>query len=63
MVVFDRAVREDSYRQWVADSEKAFEDAGVGGTPTVLVDKAALPGGNALYDAAAFSKALRDAGL
>ncbi|MEU7517064.1 thioredoxin domain-containing protein [Streptomyces sp. NPDC042898] len=60
---FDRAVREESYRSWVADSQQAFEDSGVGGTPAVLVDGTALPGGDALYDAAAFSKALRDAGV
>ncbi|MFI9212920.1 DsbA family protein [Streptomyces sp. NPDC053253] len=60
---FDRAVRDESYRSWVADSQQAFEDSGVGGTPTVLVDGTALPGGDALYDAAAFSKALRDAGV
>ncbi|QES07494.1 disulfide bond formation protein D [Streptomyces venezuelae] len=60
---FDRAVREDTYRGWVADAEKAFEASGVGGTPTVLVDGAALPGGHALYDAAEFSKALGEAGV
>ncbi|MFF3839857.1 DsbA family protein [Streptomyces sp. NPDC001930] len=60
---FDRAVQEDAYQRWVADSEKAFEDSGVGGTPTVLVDGAGLPGGDALYDAARFSEALRDAGV
>ncbi|MEV4942188.1 hypothetical protein [Streptomyces zaomyceticus] len=47
----------------MADAEKAFEASGVGGTPTALVDGAALPGGDALYDAAEFSKALRDAGV
>ncbi|MFB7410430.1 DsbA family protein [Streptomyces sp. NPDC056202] len=60
---FDRAVRENAYQRWVADSEQAFEDSGVGGTPTVLVDGAGLPGGDALYDAARFSEALRDAGV
>ncbi|GAA2788841.1 DsbA family protein [Streptomyces showdoensis] len=60
---FDKAVREDAYKDWVASSEKAFEDAGVGGTPTVLVDGRPLPAGNGLYDAARFSEALRDAGV
>ncbi|MFB7517634.1 DsbA family protein [Streptomyces sp. NPDC056144] len=60
---FDKAVRDDTHKQWVADAEKAFEDAGVGGTPTVLVDGTALPAGNALYDADAFARALRDAGV
>ncbi|MYS05417.1 thioredoxin domain-containing protein [Streptomyces sp. SID6041] len=59
---FDRAVREDTHRRWVADAERAFEESGVGGTPTVLVDGAALPG-DALYDPARFSEALRDAGV
>ncbi|MFC9794446.1 DsbA family protein [Streptomyces sp. NPDC127584] len=60
---FDRAVREDTHRRWVADAERAFEESGVGGTPTVLVDGAALPGGDSLYDPARFSEALRDAGV
>ncbi|MER8041888.1 thioredoxin domain-containing protein [Streptomyces sp. NPDC094032] len=60
---FDKAVRENTYKDWVAASAKAFEDAGVGGTPTVLVDGKPLPAGNALYDATRFSEALRDAGL
>ncbi|MFE4615808.1 hypothetical protein ACFRJ7_06840 [Streptomyces sp. NPDC056747] len=34
-----------------------------GGTPTVLVDGTALPGGDVLDGAAAFSKALRGAGV
>ncbi|MEV8589616.1 thioredoxin domain-containing protein [Streptomyces sp. NPDC051180] len=60
---FDRAVRDDAHRVWVADAERAFEESGVGGTPTVLVDGTALPGGDALYDATQFARALRDAGV
>ncbi|MFJ6101379.1 DsbA family protein [Streptomyces sp. NPDC092359] len=60
---FDRAVRENTYGTWVADSERAFEESGAGGTPTVLVDGTPLPGGNALYDTAQFREALREAGI
>ncbi|MFD5323692.1 DsbA family protein [Streptomyces sp. NPDC127092] len=60
---FDKAVREDAYREWVASAEKAFEDSGVGGTPTVLVDGEPLAAGNGLYDPSEFSQALRDAGV
>lgn len=60
---FDKAVRENTHKDWVAASEQAFEDAGVGGTPTVLVDGKPLPAGNGLYDAGRFSEALRDAGV
>ncbi|MEU6979143.1 MULTISPECIES: thioredoxin domain-containing protein [unclassified Streptomyces] len=60
---FDEAVRENTYEEWVGAAEKAFEDAGVGGTPTVLVDGEPLPAGNGLYDAHRFSEALRDAGV
>ncbi|MFE1344512.1 DsbA family protein [Streptomyces sp. NPDC058757] len=55
---FDRAVREEGHRAWVADAEKAFEDSGVGGTPSVLVDGRALDGGAGLYDAGAFGRLL-----
>ncbi|MFJ3586057.1 DsbA family protein [Streptomyces sp. NPDC090127] len=60
---FDRAVREDSYRGWVASAEKTFEDSGVGGTPTVLVDGQQVGVGGALYDQGAFARVLRDAGV
>ncbi|MGW5002381.1 DsbA family protein [Streptomyces hydrogenans] len=55
---FDTAVREESHRAWVAEAEQAFEDSGVGGTPSVLVDGEALDGGAGLYDADAFGKLL-----
>ncbi|MEV7275430.1 thioredoxin domain-containing protein [Streptomyces sp. NPDC093111] len=60
---FDKAVRENTYKDWVASAERAFEDAGVGGTPTVLVDGTPLAAGNGLYDAHRFAEALRDAGV
>ncbi|MFC8505214.1 DsbA family protein [Streptomyces sp. NPDC057411] len=60
---FDKAVRDDTYATWVSSAEAAFEAAGVGGTPTVLVDGKPLAGGNGLYDATRFAEALRDAGV
>ncbi|MFF9016440.1 DsbA family protein [Streptomyces sp. NPDC014870] len=60
---FDRAVREDAYHDWVVSAEKAFEDSGVGGTPTVFVDGQQVGVGDALYDQDAFARVLRDAGL
>ncbi|MFD0143914.1 MULTISPECIES: DsbA family protein [unclassified Streptomyces] len=60
---FDRAVREGSYREWVASAEKVFEESGVGGTPTVLLDGQQVGVGGALYDHDAFARVLRDAGV
>ncbi|MFD7321893.1 DsbA family protein [Streptomyces sp. NPDC059875] len=61
--VFDRAVREETYKGWVASAERAFEESGVGGTPTVLIDGEAVAAGNALYDQEGFARVLRDAGV
>ncbi|GHF91766.1 DsbA family protein [Streptomyces filamentosus] len=55
---FDRAVRDGSHRAWVADAERAFEDSGVGGTPSVLVNGEPLDGGTGLYDATEFGRLL-----
>lgn len=55
---FDRAVRDESHRAWVADAERAFEESGVGGTPSVLVDGKALDGGDGLYEAGEFGRLL-----
>ncbi|MFF2779013.1 DsbA family protein [Streptomyces sp. NPDC058052] len=55
---FDAAVRDGSHRAWVAAAEKAFQDSGVGGTPSVVVDGKALDGGTGLYDAGAFGRIL-----
>lgn len=60
---FDRAVRENTYRSWVASAEAAFQASGVGGTPTVLVDGEQVGVGGALYDEGALARALRDAGV
>ncbi|MEU7008404.1 DsbA family protein [Streptomyces sp. NPDC046332] len=60
---FDRAVREESYRDRVASAERVFEESGVAGTPTVLLDGRQVGVGGALYDGAAFARVLRDAGV
>ncbi|MFG2642380.1 DsbA family protein [Streptomyces sp. NPDC048370] len=60
---FDRAVREETYSNWVVSAEKAFQDSGVGGTPTVLLDGQQVGVGDALYDHDAFARVLRDAGV
>ncbi|MFF8412653.1 DsbA family protein [Streptomyces omiyaensis] len=55
---FDAAVRDGSHRAWVAAAERAFQDSGVGGTPSVVVDGKALDAGTGLYDAGAFGRIL-----
>lgn len=61
---FDRAVRTQAYEGWVADAARAFEDSGVQGTPTVLIDgeKPAGPA-DAMYDEAQFGRVLAKAGI
>ncbi|MFJ3900036.1 DsbA family protein [Streptomyces sp. NPDC090025] len=60
---FDKAVRDNTYKTFAEGAEKTFQESGVGGTPTVLVDGKALTAGSGLYDAKQFSQALRDAGV
>ncbi|MER5885068.1 thioredoxin domain-containing protein [Streptomyces sp. NPDC001941] len=60
---FDKAVRTSAYKDWVAQAEKAFEGSGHDSTPTVLIDGKKPADQNALYDAAAFGKALTAAGV
>lgn len=55
---FDAAVRGGTHRAWVAAAERAFQESGVGGTPSVLVDGKALDGGTGLYDAGEFGRML-----
>ncbi|MFI8371221.1 DsbA family protein [Streptomyces sp. NPDC085466] len=55
---FDAAVRGETHRAWVAAAERAFQDSGVGGTPSVLVDGKALDAGTGLYDAGEFGRIL-----
>ncbi|MFG2143815.1 DsbA family protein [Streptomyces sp. NPDC048696] len=61
---FDKAVREGTYKEWVASAEKAFEKSGVNSSPTVLIDGKRPPGdGAAILDAQEFAKVLKDAGI
>ncbi|WP_328311424.1 DsbA family protein [Streptomyces sp. NBC_00442] len=61
---FDKAVRENTYKDFVKAAESAFEDSGVNNSPTVLVDgKKPAGDGRAMFDAAAFTKVLADAGI
>jgi predicted DsbA family dithiol-disulfide isomerase len=61
---FDKAVREDTYKDWVKSAEGAFEDSGVNSSPVVLID-GKKPGGDgrAIFDAEAFGKVLASAGV
>ncbi|MFJ3926462.1 DsbA family protein [Streptomyces sp. NPDC090022] len=61
---FDRAVKDMTYRGWVADAEKAFEATGAQGTPLVLVDGKAVGAKNgAMFGAKAFGEALHGVGV
>ncbi|MFK0235795.1 DsbA family protein [Streptomyces vinaceus] len=61
---FDRAVAEQTYRGWVGEAEEAFEATGARGTPMVRVDGRPVGAKDgAMFDAAAFAKALRDVGI
>ncbi|MFF4103248.1 DsbA family protein [Streptomyces sp. NPDC001903] len=61
---FDRAVAEQTYREWVGEAEEAFEATGAQGTPMVLVDgKPVGSKDGAMFDAAAFAAALEAVGI
>ncbi|MEU9101172.1 thioredoxin domain-containing protein [Streptomyces sp. NPDC048361] len=61
---FDKAVRENTYSDFVKAAESAFEDSGVNSSPTVLIDgKKPAGDGWAMFDAAAFKKVLAAAGV
>ncbi|MFE4862021.1 DsbA family protein [Streptomyces sp. NPDC056670] len=61
---FDKAVRENTYKDFVSAAEKAFEDSGVQSSPVVLIDgKKPAGDGRALFDADAFKKVLAEAGV
>ncbi|MCM2420636.1 thioredoxin domain-containing protein [Streptomyces sp. RKAG293] len=60
---FQKAVKDQTHKDWVATSEKAFEASGSKGTPTVLVNGKKVTPEKAVYDAAAFTKALKDLGI
>ncbi|GAA1350535.1 DsbA family protein [Streptomyces beijiangensis] len=58
---FEKAVKDTTHRDFVARSEKDFE-AKASGTPTVLLDGKQVKDG-ALYERAAFTAALKAAGI
>ncbi|MFF4186918.1 DsbA family protein [Streptomyces sp. NPDC001691] len=61
---FDKAVRENTYKDFVKAAEGAFEDSGVNGSPVVLIDgKKPAGDGRAIFDADAFKKVLAQAGI
>ncbi|MFI5671521.1 DsbA family protein [Streptomyces sp. NPDC051704] len=61
---FDRAVAEQTYKGWAGEAEKAFEATGAQGTPMVLVDGRPVGSGDgAMFDAAAFTEALKAVGI
>ncbi|QNA74453.1 thioredoxin domain-containing protein [Streptomyces sp. So13.3] len=60
---FQKAVKDQTHKDWVATSEKAFEASGSQGTPTVLVNGKKVTPEKAVYDATAFATALKALGI
>ncbi|MEU3505243.1 thioredoxin domain-containing protein [Streptomyces hundungensis] len=61
---FDRAVRENTYQDFVKAAQAAFEDSGVNRSPVVLIDGKEPSGdGRAMFDADAFQKVLAESGV
>jgi protein-disulfide isomerase len=61
---FDAAVRGQTYKSFVGDSEKAFVDSGATGTPTVKMDGKTVSGGKGdIFTAAGFEGLLRQHGM
>lgn len=60
---FQKAVKDQTHKDWVKKSEKAFEASGSKGTPTILVNGKKVTPEKAVYDAAAFTKALKALGI
>ncbi|MFI1177326.1 DsbA family protein [Streptomyces melanogenes] len=60
---FDKAVGSGAHADWLARAEKAVETSGARGTPTVLLDGKPVGPDDALYEAAAFAKALKARGI
>lgn len=61
---FDAAVKERKYEGWVAEAEKGFEATGARATPMVLVEgKPVGSRDGSLFDAGAFARALKGAGI
>ncbi len=61
---FDAAVKDQKYKGWVAEAEKGFEATGAQATPMVLVEgKPVGSKDGSLFDAGAFTQALKGAGI
>ncbi|WJV47891.1 DsbA family protein [Streptomyces flavofungini] len=59
---FRNAVTNSTYKSWVGTAMKAFQEDGITGTPTVVVDGEKVAG-EALYSEKDFRKVLKDAGI
>ncbi|WP_405490432.1 DsbA family protein [Streptomyces sp. NBC_00096] len=61
---FDGAVKEQKYEGWVGEAEKGFEATGARATPMVLLEgKPVGSKDGSLFDAQAFTRTLKDAGV
>lgn len=61
---FDAAVKDRKYEGWVAEAQKGFAATGAQGTPMVLVEgKPVGSRDGSLFDAGAFTRALKGAGI
>ncbi|MFD9632334.1 DsbA family protein [Streptomyces violascens] len=61
---FDKAVRENTYKDFVTAAEGAFESSGVNSSPVILINgKKPAGDGRAIFNEEAFKKVLADAGI
>ena len=61
---FDKAVRENTYKDFVKAAEGAFESSGVNSSPVILIDgKKPAGDGRAIFSEEAFKKVLAEAGI
>ncbi|MFG3001529.1 DsbA family protein [Streptomyces sp. NPDC048340] len=61
---FDKAVAQETHKEWVAEAEKGFEATGAQGTPLVLVDGNPVGAKDgSMFDAGAFTATLKAAGV
>ncbi|MFD9905223.1 DsbA family protein [Streptomyces sp. NPDC059063] len=60
---FKKAVLNGTHKKWVGTAMKAFEDDGITGTPTVVIDGKKVTDSDALYTEAGFAGELKKAGI
>ncbi|WP_330297162.1 DsbA family protein [Streptomyces sp. NBC_00503] len=61
---FDKAVKDQTYKEWVGEAEKGFEATGAQGTPLVLADgKPVGAKDGSMFDAKGFAEALKAVGV